>query len=290
MTQSDVTGSDHADRPDESHLFEMQAVPPTREYLQRMWDKRDFSAALPVEELRASHQATLLGNVWHLANPIMSVIVYYLIFGIILGVSRGIENYTLFLVVGVFAYRQTGSCVIGGARSISSNTGLMRAIRFPRAILPLSTVISNLMTFGFELTIVAGVAVVTGEGVSRRWLVLPFIVLVHTVLNLGLAFITARLNDMFRDVQQILPFIMQLGRYASGVMFTLQDRMADAPGWMHVIIKWNPLITVLDLYRWAFMGSPVALDDIVRLVGISVVSLLFGFRFFVAAESRYGRG
>ena len=100
MTQSDVaTGSGRAERPDEALLFEMQAVPPTREYLQRMWDQRDFVAALPIEELRASHQTTLLGNVWHLGNPVLSVVVYYIIFGVLLDASRGIDNFTLFLVV-----------------------------------------------------------------------------------------------------------------------------------------------------------------------------------------------
>ena len=95
--------------------------------------RRDFAVALPFEEVRSTHQDTLLGNLWHLANPMLSVAVYYLVFGVMLDVSRGIDNYILFLMVGVFTFNLTARCVLGGATSISNNQGLMRSIRFPSA-------------------------------------------------------------------------------------------------------------------------------------------------------------
>lgn len=255
-----------------------------------MWDKRDFIAALPIEELRTSHQSTLLGNVWHLGNPVLSVVVYYVVFGILLNTSRGIDNYILWLVVGVFVYRLTSDCMTGGARAISSNAGLMRAVRFPRAALPLSSVFSNLLSFGFELSIIAGLALMTGEGITARWLALPVVVLLQSVLNLGLALVTARLNDMFRDVQQLIPFVMRLGIYASGVMFDVRARAAEAPGWIRTAIEWNPLVALIDTYRWVFLGTPVSGGELARLIVVALVVLVVGFRFFVAAESSYGRG
>jgi len=255
-----------------------------------MWEKRDFIAALPIEQLRTSHQATLLGNVWHLGNPMLSVAVYYVIFGILLNSSRGIDNYILWLVIGVFVYRLTSSAMSGGASAVSSNTGLMRSVRFPRAVLPLSSVFSHLLTFGFELSIIAAVAMLTGEGMHQRWLLLPLVILLQTTLNLGLAFFTARLNDMFRDVQQIIPFLMRLLMYASGVMFDVRSRAADGPGWVHTIIEWNPLLALIDTYRWVFLGTPVSGGELLRLVIVALATLIVGFRFFVAAESSYGRG
>ncbi len=85
-----------------------------------------------------SQQDTLLGNLWHLGNPLLSVAVYYLIFGVVLGVTRGIDNYILWLSIGVFAFGLTTSTVLGGATSIASNKGLIRSIRFPRALLTVS--------------------------------------------------------------------------------------------------------------------------------------------------------
>lgn len=265
----------------------------TGRYLSDMWARRDFVVALPMEEIRASHTNTLLGNVWHLGNPMLSVAVYYLVFGIGLRADRGIENYILWLMVGVFAFHLTSRSVLGGATAISSNRGLMRSIRFPRALLPLSVVISRLLTFGFELSVLAFVAVLTGEGISRRWLALPLVLVVHTALNLGGAFIAARLNDAFRDVQQIIPFMFRLLLYVSGVIFPLERVLGTETGQNELIrtfVTWNPMVRILDLYRWVFLGMPLDLSGVVIAVGIAGAVLVFGFMFFRGAEWRYGRG
>ena len=202
-------------------LVALNARLPTGEYLTAMWARRDLAWALPVEEVRAAHQNTLLGNVWHLANPMLSVAIYYLVFGVMLNVSSSIDNYVLWLMIGVFSFNLTTKCILGGATSISSNQGLMRSIRFPRALLPVSVIVSKLLTFGFELAVLAAVAVFTGASINSRWLLLPLVVALHSALNLGGAFIAARLNDSFRDVEQIIPFVLRLLQYLSGVMFPL---------------------------------------------------------------------
>jgi teichoic acid transport system permease protein len=272
-------------------LRPVSAELPTRQYLAAMWARRDFVVALPFEELRASHQNTLLGNVWHLGNPLLSVGVYYLVFGLGLRADRGIDNYILWLMVGVFAYGITQRTVLGGASAISSNRGLMRSIRFPRALLPISETISRLLTFGFELMVIGGVAMLTGEGISRRWLALPLVVAVHSALNLGGAFIAARLNDAFRDVQQIIPFAFRLGMYVSGVMFPLERFLGVAEEYplVRVFIAYNPMVKILDLYRWVFLGLPLDLADVAQITVVAAALLAGGFTFFRAAEWRYGR-
>ena len=257
-----------------------------------MWARRDFVVAMPMEQLRSAHQVTLLGNIWHLGNPLLSTAVYYLVFGVLLGADRGVENFILWLMVGVFTFGLTSGTVTGGATSISNNAGLMRAIRFPRALLPVSVVLSRLMSFGFQLVVIGGVALLTGEGVSRRWLALPLVVLVHTAFNTGGAFIAARMNDAFRDVQQILPFIFRLLIFVSGVMFPIQSTIggADVPSIVVRLVQLNPLVPLIDMYRWVFLGSPIALDHVVYAVAFSVALLAGGFWFFRGAEMRYGRG
>jgi teichoic acid transport system permease protein len=281
---------------DAPHAFDSGALRPlnaqvsTREYLEQMWGRRSFALAMPLEEVRSSHQNTLLGNVWHLGNPLLSVAVYYLVFGIFLKARGDIQNYVLWLMVGVFAFGLTQRSVLSGATAITASQGLMRSIRFPRALLPFSIVIGRLLTFGFELAVLAVVAVFTGAGVSMRWLALPLVILVHTVLNLGGAFIAARLNDSYRDVQQLIPFLFRLLMYVSGVMFPIRTYLGDGvnPA-IKQMISWNPLVGLLDLYRAVFLGTPVDVGVTLRLVVFSVVILLFGFRFFRAHELDYGR-
>jgi teichoic acid transport system permease protein len=156
-------------------------------------------------------------------------------------------------------------------------------------LLPISLVISNLLTFVFELIILAVVAVLTGEGISSRWLALPVIVLIQSVLNLGGAFVAARLNDSFRDVQQIIPFLFRLLMYASGVMFDIRAYAETGPAWVQTFVRWNPMVEVVELYRWVFLGSAVDGGGLLRLVVVASVLLVVGFRFFRAAELRYGR-
>jgi teichoic acid transport system permease protein len=272
-------------------LRPLNTVMPARQYLAAMWARRDFAVALPVEEVRSTHQDTLLGNLWHLANPMLSVAVYYLVFGVMLDVSRGIDNYILFLMVGVFTFNLTSRTVLGGASSISNNQGLMRSIRFPRALLPFSVVISRLLTFSFELAVLAVVALVTGEGITLRWLLLPAIVLLHSGLNLGGAFIAARLNDSFRDVQQLIPFFFRLLMYLSGVMFPLETFLTSdrAGSVLPTLIRLNPLIGIIDMYRYVFLGLPVYDGDLIKGLAGSIVVLIFGFWYFRSAESQYGR-
>jgi teichoic acid transport system permease protein len=241
--------------------------------------------------MRSAHQVTLLGNLWHLINPMLSVAVYYLVFGVMLEANRGIDNYVTWLMIGIFVFGHTSRSVLGGAVSISNNQGLMRSIRFPRALLPLSVVLAGLYRFGFELIVLAVVTLATGEGVSPRWLLLPAVVLLQAGLNLGGAFIAARLNDSFRDIQQIIPFVFRLLIFVSGVMFPLETFLTDeqAGKVLPELIYLNPLISIIDLYRWVFLGTPVYDGDLIKGLAVSVIVLVFGFWYFRSAESQYGR-
>ena len=272
-----------------AHLRPVRPELPLRQYLGEMWQRRDFAFAMPFEELRVSQQDTLLGNIWHLGNPLLSVGVYYLIFGVVLGVTRGVDNYILWLSIGVFAFGLTSGTVLAGATSIASNRGLMRSIRFPRALLTVSVLISKVLTFGFQLVVIVLVVLITNEGISWRWLLLPAVLAVHSCFNLGGAFIAARLNDAFRDVQQIIPFIFRLLIYMTGVIFPVERFLdLDSPIITN-IIRYNPIAQILIMYRWVFMDVPIDGTHVVWTTVACIVFLLFGFFFFRAAEWRYGR-
>lgn len=263
----------------------------TSKYLAAMWDRREFALEVPMQQLRATHKLTLLGNLWHLINPLLSVAVYYLIFGVIFQVNRGVDNFLLWLVIGVFAFRLTNATVQGGANAITANVGLIRAMRFPRALLPISVVTSELLTFFIELGVIAVLTLVSGLGFSQRWLLLPLVLAVHTALNLGGAFITARLNDAFKDIQQIIPFFFRLLQYLSGVMFpiTLLLDTLDQHPLAATLVSLNPIMRIIELYRWVFLDAALDWNSMALTAGICLLILWFGFRFFRAAESRYGR-
>jgi len=275
-----------------SDLKSINASVSTREYLISMWDRWQFAFEVPREEMRSAHQNTLLGNIWHLANPILTVAVYYLIFGVIFEVNRGVDNFLVWLTIGVFAFQLTSRTVTSGSNAITANSGLIKAMRFPRALLPISTVLSQLLTFGIEMGVIAVMVVLfTDVGISTRWLWLPAIAVLHTALNLSGAFVAARLNDAYKDVQQVIPFIFRLLQYLSGVMFPI-ERLIDALGGHPLavtVLSLNPIMRIIELYRWAFLGTAYDWGRLGLTVVVTGVILLFSFRFFRAAEWRYGR-
>ncbi len=261
-------------------------------YLKAMWARQGFVIALPAEQLRASHQNTILGNVWHLANPVLSVLVYFLIFGPVLGIDRGTENYLVWLTIGVFSYRLSQSTIQQCADSLDRNVGLMRSFRFPRAILPVTVSISELMVFGFQMIVVLATLLLSGVSLTSRFLVFPLVVIVHTAFNLGAGFIAARLTDAFADVRELIPFIFRLMLYASGVIFPVEriaERTDSIHPWISVVIENNPITNLLDMYRWAMIGIDVDPAKIIATVVISLLFLVVGFKFFRNVEYRYGR-
>lgn len=276
---------------DSSGLTSVNAPQTTRQYLTAMWNRREFAIEVPLQQLRSAHQTTLLGNLWHLGNPLLFVAVYYLIFGVIFEVNRGVDHFLLWLTMGVFAFQLTSKTVLGGANAITANTGLIRAMKFPRALLPISVVISQLLSFGIEIGVLGVMVLLGGVGVSKRWLLLPFVLITHTALNLGGAFIAARLNDTFKDVQQIIPFAFRLLMYLSGVMFPLERILTGLNGkpWLATVFSLNPLARIIDLYRWVLLGTTLSGGHLAIAVTIPFAVLWFGFRYFRAVEWRYGR-
>ena len=112
---------------------------PIDEYSRRLWHRRWFVAAYANASNSVGYEGSFLGQAWQLLTPLLNILVYYLIFGLLLHTNRGIPNYIAFLSVGVFVFSFCQNSLVSGARSITSNLGLVRALQFPRAVLPMST-------------------------------------------------------------------------------------------------------------------------------------------------------
>ena len=125
-------------------------------YFAQVWKRRHFIWVMTSERFRSRNLDTYLGKIWNVLNPLLTVLVYYLIFGVVLGVNRGIENFALWLTIGVFSFRFTQASVIQASSSISSRIGLVRALKFPRLALPISSVLGELLAVGNPITGLTG--------------------------------------------------------------------------------------------------------------------------------------
>ncbi len=272
---------------DLSELTTANQVDPLKEYLQGLWDRRDYMLQVPLNELRVEQANTLLGNAWLIINPVLSVAVYYLIFGVMLKVSRGVDDYIAFLTIGVFTYLFSNRMITNGASSVSASIGLVRAIRFPRAVLPISTAVASVLRFAPNFLVMVVTVMAFGNFPDLRWpLILPIFAM-QTLFSLGGSFFVARLNHLYADMENTLPFLFRLVFYMSGVLYSV-DKFVDHGGW-RTAFALNPFYDYLSLWRWALLGLPVEGWTVVGAVVWAIVTPVAGFAFFRAGEAGYGR-
>lgn len=257
-------------------------------YLRSVWERRQYAIALPMADLKAAHMNTVLGNLWHLLNPLLSIGVYYLVFGVLLSVDRGVDNFIAFLAVGIFSYRFTQSSIQRGSSSITRNSGLIRSIYFPRALLPISDVVEQVLLLAPSVVVMFLIAVLTGESPLLTWLLIPMIFALQALFNLGGAFIAARISDLIEDFQNLIPFVFRLLFYASGVIFSVEAYVTD-PGLQWLFVG-NPLYCFITMARWAVLGLPLQANVVVSACIWTAALLVLGFFFFKSGEPRYGRG
>ncbi|MER5205467.1 ABC transporter permease [Streptomyces sp. NPDC002825] len=272
------------------------ARPGLGEYVRELWSRRHFILAFSSAKLTAQYSQAKLGQVWQVATPLLNALVYYLIFGLILDAGRGMSKgvYIPFLVTGIFVFTFTQSSVMAGVRAISGNLGLVRALHFPRATLPISFSLQQLQQLLYSMIVLVAVAIFFGSYPSLRWLLVIPALALQFVFNTGLAMIVARMGAKTPDLAQLMPFIMRTWMYASGVMFSIQTMLADKPAWISDILMYNPAAVYMDLMRYALIEGYSAhnLPDHVWITALAW-ALLFGiggFVYFWKAEERYGRG
>lgn len=272
------------------------ARPGLAEYVRQLWGRRHFIIAFSQARLTAQYSQAKLGQLWQVVTPLLNAFVYFLIFGLILQADRGmsVEVYIPFLVTGVFTFTFTQSSVMSGVRAISGNLGLVRALHFPRAALPISFSLQQLQQLLFSMIVLFAVAIGFGSYPTLSWLLIVPVLALQFLFNIGLALIMARLGSKTPDLAQLMPFVMRTWMYASGVMYSIPVMLASKPQWIADVLQWNPAAIYMDLMRFALIDS-YGSDNLPPHVwavagGWAVFVAVGGFVYFWKAEERYGRG
>ncbi|HEY8979703.1 MAG TPA: ABC transporter permease [Streptomyces sp.] len=273
------------------------ARPSLPQYVRELWNRRHFITAFATAKLTAQYSQAKLGQVWQVMTPLLNAAVYYLIFGVLLGTKKGVPDYVPFLVTGVFVWTFTQSSILAGTRAISGNLGLVRALHFPRAALPISFCLQQLQQLLFSMAALVVILLVMGVPVAASWvLVIPALTL-QFVFNAGVSMIMARLGAKTPDIAQLMPFVLRTWMYVSGVMFSIDQLVKkhhDWPSWAGHLLQANPSAVYIDLMRYALIDSFHAhqLPPHVWALatGWALLAGVGGFIYFWKAEETYGRG
>lgn len=265
-------------------------------YVRQLWGRRHFILAFSQAKLTAQYSQAKLGQLWQVATPLLNAFVYFAIFGLILNAGKGMPKdvYIPFLVTGVFVFTFTQSSAMAGVRAISGNLGLVRALHFPRASLPVSFALQQLQQLLASMIVLFAVVIGFGSYPSLSWLLVVPALVLQFLFNVGLALIVARMGAKTPDLAQLMPFIMRTWMYASGVMFSIPIMLEDKPAWLADVLQWNPAAVYMDLIRFALIdgyGSENLPPHVWAVaLGWAVVLAVGGFVYFWKAEERYGRG
>ncbi|MFE7430585.1 ABC transporter permease [Streptomyces sp. NPDC057545] len=272
------------------------ARPSLGTYVRQLWDRRHFITAFATAKLTAQYSQAKLGQIWQIMTPLLNATVYYFIFGVLMDTKRNVEDFVPFLVTGVFIWTFTSSSITVGTRAISGNLGLVRALHFPRASLPIALALQQLQQLLFSLAALAVILIGFGQFPKPSWLLAIPALFLQSVFNTGVSMAVARVTARTPDIAQLVPFVLRTWMYASGVMWSL-DQMLKGDRVPHIVemaLKCNPAAVFIDLMRFALIDSFDAshLPPHVWAIaaGWALVCGVGGFLYFWQAEERYGRG
>ncbi|PJJ05006.1 teichoic acid transport system permease protein [Streptomyces sp. 2333.5] len=266
------------------------------EYTRQLWHRRHFITSFATAKLTAMYTTAKLGQLWQVMTPLLNAAVYYLIFGVLIGTRKGVPDYVPFLVTGFFVFTFLQNSVLTGTRAISGNLGLVRALHFPRACLPISFCLAQLQQLLFSMAVLVVILLGFGQLPTWSWLLVFPALLLQFIFNTGLAMVMARLGAKTPDLAQLMPFIMRTWMYASGVMFSISliIKGKHLPEIVVFLLNANPAAVYIDLMRFALIDSFTAKQLPPHVwafaAGWALLAGVGGYVYFWKAEEGYGRG
>ena len=251
---------------------------------------RELFASLFRRDLRAKYKGSALGLLWTLALPVMLMLVYLLVFSVMWkSPTTDFDHYWLFLLCGLPPWVFFATSLQASARSLLENAGLIRKVRFPRQLVPLSIVATQLVAFVVMLAIVLVLAFVVLPG-SRgtAWISIPISVVIVLFVS-GLSLAVASANAIYRDIEFVVAALLLPLFFLTPVLYSL-DALPGAANnpWLVDLIHWgNPLTPLIQCFRAPlFLGEVPATGDLVYLLVETVVALALGALVFSSVDDR----
>lgn len=236
----------------------------------QLFEKRDLLIALTLKELKTRYKSTMLGFLWAFLNPLFQMIVLSIIFTVIVRIQ--VEKYPLFLFAGLLPWMFFNQSLISGTRSLINNRELIKKAFFPREILPLSLVFSNLVNFLLSLLVFLPALFVLSNYISFNLLLLPVIILLQIILTIGIVLVTSSLNIYYRDVSFVVQALILAWFYLTPVIYPL----SMVPKRFISFYSLNPMVGIISLYHFTLLGR--SLPSISILLP-SFLLILFIFTF-----------
>jgi len=254
-----------------------------------LWRYRDLVRLLVWRDFVSVHKQTVLGPIWYLIGPVVSTVVFTVIFNRVAKLSTDGMPPFLFYMAGNTIWAYFSACLGGSSNTFIGNAGIFGKVYFPRLIMPISVVFSNLISFGIRFGVFLLFLfyfMLTGSDVHPNlWiLILPVLLLIMAGLGLGIGIIISSLTTKYRDLQQLVGFGVQLLMYATPVLYPV----STAPENWRWIFLVNPITPVVEMFRMAFMGgNALSPTYLFYSAGFAATVLAIGVLIFNRVENTF---
>lgn len=205
----------------------------------------------------AQYKQTILGPLWHVIQPVFTTLMFLVVFGKIANIPTDGIPPILFYMSGITIWNYFSSCLSSTSNTFLANAGIFGKVYFPRLIMPLSTVLSNIVKFSIQFLLLIAVIIYymvngTPLNIGFSLLLIPVLVLMMAGMGLGLGIIISSLTTKYRDLNVLIGFAVQLLMYATPIAYPLSFLQGKSyASW----IQWNPLTPIVEAFRYALFGS-----------------------------------
>ena len=255
------------------------------QYWHEFWRFRELMLFLAWRDILVRYKQTVIGVVWSLIRPLMTMIIFTVIFGKIAALPSGGAPYPILVFTALLPWQFFSNSLSDSSNSLLSNASMISKVYFPRLIIPASSIMVSLVDFLISFALLLGLMVWYDVMPTWRLLLLPMLLMLAFAAALGAGLFLAALNTKFRDFRYIVPFVVQLGLYVSPVAFS-SDLV---PMQWRLLYSLNPMVAVIDGFRWAVIGGKMQIYWPGFLLSCLIIGLLLigGVMYFRKTEKTF---
>lgn len=227
------------------------------------------------KDVRGKYKNSFLGVLWSFLNPLLQIAVYAFVFGTILNVSE--DNYALFICCGLIPWSFFSTSISRSSFTMIENANILKKVYFPREILPISVVTSEMVNFVISSLIIIAFAFISGLGFHVTWLFYPILLFILYLFLIGVSFLVSSITVYFRDLQHFIGVVLQLLFYATPIAYA-SGRVPEQFSW---VIQLNPVAYIIEGFRDIFIYHTVPnMKSLFFLGGISFLLCMVGYFVF----------
>lgn len=257
-----------------------------RHYWRDLWRYRELFAILAWRDVAVQYKQTVIGAAWAIIRPLLTMLIFTGVFGNLAKLpSEGGVPYPVMVMAGMLPWFLFSTMLGNGSGSLVQNSNLISKVYFPRLIVPVASSFVALVDFAITFVLLLCMMVVFGALPDWRILLLPAFILLAIITALGPALIMASLNVRYRDFRFIVPFVVQFGLYVSPVGFA----SSVIPDEWRLLYSMNPVVGVIDGFRWCLLGggTPLYLPGFLLSLGVAATLFWIGIRTFRSTEKTF---